>query len=148
MHLNRNAILARIPHQGRMCLLEAVQSHDAQHIVCTAHSHLAADNPLRHEGVMGTALGVEYAAQAMALHCALQLPQAPTPHSGYLTSVRDLRLHAATLDAHATPLRITAHRLAANEQTAMYQFTVHADAHLLLEGRLSAIMDGGVAPPA
>ncbi len=146
MRLSRDAILARIPHQGRMCLLDAVENHDAEHIVCTTRSHLAMDNPLRHEGVLGAALGVEYAAQAMALHCALQLAQARAARSGYLTSVRDLHLHAATLDAHAAPLRITAHRLAANAHTAMYQFTVHADAHLLLEGRLSAIMDGN-APP-
>lgn len=139
--MDRAAIARRIPHQGRMCLLDAVLQHDDAHIVCTSRSHLLADNPLRHQGVLGAATGVEYAAQAMALHCALLAGDAPRARSGYLTSVRALDLHAHTLDETPQPLRITASRLALNDNTAMYQFSIHAGERLLLEGRLSAVMD-------
>ena len=141
MRLNRAAIAAHIPHQGSMCLLDGVESFDDAQIVCCASSHLQPGNPLRHEGMLGAALGVEYAAQAMALHCALQAEGASRPRSGYLTSVRALSLHAETLDAAPLPLRIVAKRLALNGPTAMYHFTICAGERLLLEGRLSAVID-------
>ena len=36
---NPAAIAARIPHQGRMCLLDAVLACTPQHIRCRASSH-------------------------------------------------------------------------------------------------------------
>jgi predicted hotdog family 3-hydroxylacyl-ACP dehydratase len=71
MPLNRAWIEARIPHQGRMCLLDEVLDWNAQHIRCRTATHRALDNPLRSHGRLGTACGIEYAAQAMALHGAL-----------------------------------------------------------------------------
>ena len=143
MRMNHADIARHIPHQGRMCLLEGVEQYDDACIVCVTQSHVQPDNPLRHEGVLGAALGVEYAAQAMALHCALLAGDAPRASSGYLTSVRALELHAAVLDEAPLPLRIEAQRLACNEQTAMYHFAIHAGDRLLLQGRLSAVMDAG-----
>ncbi|MDO4794998.1 MAG: hydroxymyristoyl-ACP dehydratase [Brachymonas sp.] len=139
--MDRAAIASRIPHQGCMCLLDAVLRYDDAGIACTARSHLLADNPLRHNGVLGAALGVEYAAQAMALHCALLAGNAPRARSGYLTSVRSLELHANTLDETGQPLLVEASRLALNDGTAMYQFTIHAGERLLAQGRLSAVID-------
>ena len=77
----------------------------------------------------------------MALHCALVDESAPTASRGYLTSVRELELHATTLDAKQLPLRITASRLACHAGTAMYQFTIHAGDSLLVQGRLAAVLD-------
>lgn len=139
--MDRAAIASRIPHQGCMCLLDAVLRYDDASIACTTLSHLLADNPLRHNGVLGAALGVEYAAQAMALHCALLAGDAPRARSGYLTSVRALELHANTLDETPQPLCIKASRLALNDNTAMYQFSIHAGERLLVQGRLSAVID-------
>lgn len=144
MRLNRDAIAARIPHQGRMCLLDCVERHDAVHIVCSTSSHLQPDHPLRHDGILGAALGVEYAAQAMALHCALLAEGAPRPRGGYLASVRALTLYASTLDEAPLPLRIEASRLALNGATAMYHFMIHAGERLLLQGRLSAVIDASL----
>lgn len=139
--MDRAAIASRIAHQGRMCLLDAVLRCDDASIACTTRSHLLLDNPLRHKGVLGAALGVEYAAQAMALHCALLAGDAPRARSGYLTSVRSLELHANTLDEMGQPLLVEASRLALNDSSAMYQFTIHAGECLLVQGRLSAVMD-------
>jgi predicted hotdog family 3-hydroxylacyl-ACP dehydratase len=71
MLLNRAWIEARIPHQGRMCLLDEVLDWNAQHIRCRTATHRAPDNPLRSHDRLGIACGIEYAAQAMALHGAL-----------------------------------------------------------------------------
>src|ERR1700679_4346194 len=71
MHMNRAWIETRIPHQGRMCLLDQVLAWDAHHIRCRTSTHRALDNPLRSHDRLGIASGIEYAAQAMALHGAL-----------------------------------------------------------------------------
>lgn len=145
MLMTQSEIAARIPHQGSMCLLLEVHELDEQHIVCATRTHLDASNPLRENGRMGAALGIEYAAQAMALHCALQQPQGERPRGGYLTSVRDVQLLADVLDAIPEPLSVRAERIAASEQTAMYQFTIHAGERLLLQGRIAAVLDVAAA---
>jgi predicted hotdog family 3-hydroxylacyl-ACP dehydratase len=71
MRLNRAWIEARIPHQERMCLLDEVVECNAKYIRCVTATHRASDNPLRSHGRLGSAGGIEYAAQAMALHGAL-----------------------------------------------------------------------------
>lgn len=145
MLMDQAAIAARIPHQGSMCLLQEVRELDADHIVCATRTHLDPANPMREGGRMGAALGIEYAAQAMALHCALQQAQDERPRGGYLTSVRDVHLLVDMLDAGPEPLIVTAIRLAASEQTAMYRFTLHAGGHLLVQGRISAVLDAAIS---
>jgi len=71
MRLDRAWIESRIPHHGSMCLLDEVIGWDAERITCTSSSHRSADNPLRARGRLGIACGIEYAAQAMAVHGAL-----------------------------------------------------------------------------
>ena len=72
--LDRAWIASHIPHQGSMCLLDYVEAWDRERIRCRASSHRAADNPLRAYGRLGAACGIEYAAQAMAVHGALLAP--------------------------------------------------------------------------
>ena len=78
--MNRAAICARLPHAGRMCLLERLAAWDNDSITCLASSHRDANNPLRRGGRLHAVAGVEYAAQAMALHGSLL--SAPTAMDG------------------------------------------------------------------
>jgi predicted hotdog family 3-hydroxylacyl-ACP dehydratase len=71
MRLDRAWIESRIPHHGPMCLLDEVIGWDTERITCISGSHRSADNPLRARGRLGIACGIEYAAQAMAVHGAL-----------------------------------------------------------------------------
>jgi len=48
--MDREAIEVRIPHSGKMCLLERLESWDAEAIHCTTSTHLQPDNPLRTAG--------------------------------------------------------------------------------------------------
>ena len=66
MPLDRTWLLAHLPHQGPMCLLDQIAAWDTGSIRCTATSHRDQDNPLRAQGRLGAACGIEYAAQAMA----------------------------------------------------------------------------------
>lgn len=151
--LSHEDIVRRIPHQGRMCLLERVTSWDVERISCEATSHLDADNPLRAHGQLGAACGIEYAAQAMAVHGALvsELQAASAggpPKAGYLVSVRGVDMHVARLDDLGMPLTLRAERSSGNAASILYGFTVHAGAALLLSGRAVVMLDAAPASPA
>jgi predicted hotdog family 3-hydroxylacyl-ACP dehydratase len=124
-----------------MCLLERVDSWDAQHIQCSASSHRAPDNPLRAHGRLGAACGIEYAAQAMAAHGALLAAADSAPRAGYLASVRAVELKVARLDDIATDLRVEAVRESGDDNTILYGFSVYAGPDLLLGGRAIVVLD-------
>ena len=138
--LDRAWIESHIPHQGRMCLLEEVLSWDAVRIRCRATSHRLPDNPLRAHGRLGAACGVEYAAQAMAVHGAIMAQTAgATARGGLLTSVRNLVLLVDRLDDLDTDLIASAGRLAGDEGSTLYEFTVSSAGRELLSGRVSIV---------
>jgi len=146
-------IALRIPHQGSMCLLERVSAWDTRQIRCEASSHRNSDNPLRAHGRLGAACGIEYAAQAMAVHGALlaeadSAAASPRPTMGYLVSVRGVTLHVDRLDDLSDALSIHAERLSGDSSTILYSFTLHAGTKRLLGGRAAVILDAhGLALP-
>ncbi len=136
--MNHDAICARLPHAGSMCLLERLESWDAETIRCVARSHRASDNPLRSHGRLHAVTGVEYAAQAMALHGSLLNAPDAKPAMGYLASVRDLRLDIEDLGGVADELRIDARRLSGDASGFIYEFEIHGGTQRLLAGRVAA----------
>ncbi|MBU2640647.1 MAG: 3-hydroxylacyl-ACP dehydratase [Gammaproteobacteria bacterium] len=148
MPLDHAWLLAHIPHQGSMCLLDHVDSWDAQHIHCSASSHRAPDNPLRAHGRLGAACGIEYAAQAMAAHGALLAAADSAPRAGYLASVRGVELKVARLDDIAADLRIEAERMSGDDNTILYGFSVFAGQELLLNGRAIVVLDAALLDAA
>ena len=139
--LNAIDIARRIPHQGAMCLLDRVTQWDVTTIVCTASSHRALGNPLRAHGRLGAACGVEYAAQAMAVHGSLLVQANGAPRVGYLASVRSVELRVLRLDHLAGDLTITAERITGDANNILYRFTVAADGQTLLTGRATVVLD-------
>lgn len=148
--LDRIAIAARIPHQGSMCLLDRVTEWDAQQIRCSASSHRAPDNPLRAHGRLASLCGIEYAAQAMAIHGALlaQTAVGTRPRAGYLASVRGVSLTVASLDDLDDDLHIEAERLSGSDNTILYAFRVCCAARELVSGRASVILDADALTPS
>jgi predicted hotdog family 3-hydroxylacyl-ACP dehydratase len=141
--LDHAAIAARIPHQGDMCLLDRVLDYDASTIRCTASSHRRADNPLRNDAQLGIAAGIEYAAQAMALHGGLLADDTQPPRQGYLASVRSVSFHALRLDEQPADLLVEAERLSGDANQVLYRFAVSAAGQPLLDGRAAVILDAG-----
>ncbi len=139
--IDRAWIAARIPHQGDMCLLEGVARWSESEVVCVTGTHRAPHNPLRANGELRSVVLVEYAAQAMAVHCALLVGENRAPASGYLTSVREVRWHRARCDDVRGDLIIHAQRISGSANNALYSFSVHGDAQLLLEGRAAVVLD-------
>lgn len=132
-----------------MCLLDFVEAWDAQRIQCRATSHRAADNPLRADGRLGAACGIEYAAQAMAVHGAvLAPPEQVSARVGYLVSVRGVYLYVARLDDIADELIVAATCITRDENNVLYQFSVSAAGRLLLEGRAAVVINAEALAPS
>ena len=152
--LQHKDIASRIPHQGSMCLLDSVTAWDNSRISCEASSHRAGNNPLRAYGRLGAACGIEYAAQAMAVHGALVAEaqtivgaSSPTPKIGYLASIRGLTLHVERLDDLNSVLTIRAERLSGDENTLLYSFSLQAGPALLLSGRAVVVLNAATLSP-
>jgi len=139
--LDRAWIAARIPHQGSMCLLDRVVEWSSERIRCAASSHRLPDNPLRDGGRLGAACGIEYAAQAMAVHGALLAGTEGAPRQGFLASTRGVELQADRLDDVAGELDIVAERISGDGNNVLYGFEVRAADRLLLSGRAAVILD-------
>lgn len=144
MKIDRTWIQRHIPHQGTMCLLEVVEQWDDTTIQCLAHSHAALDNPLRNTHGLPISAGIEYAAQAMAVHGALLAPVDQLPEVGYLTSVRNVQWWTHRLDDVGAEITIQATRISGNEVSLLYDFSILCHDRLLLRGRAGVM----VKPPA
>lgn len=141
--LGREWIGRHIPHQGAMSLLERVTAWNTERIECQAVSHRDADNPLRAAGRLISAIGIEYAAQAMAVHGALLSSADAAPQVGYIASVRGVTFFADRLDDAGDTLDIRAERVSGDNNVLLYSFDVSADGRCLLRGRASVVLDAG-----
>lgn len=156
--LDRAWIAARIPHDGTMCVLDRVEAWDAAHIRCSATSHRDPHNPLRSRGRLASVCGIEYAAQAMAVHGVLlgvQQAQAEylRPRAGYLASVRNVEAFVDRLDTFAPPLIVDAERIGGDARSVLYGFALRCGERVLLSGRAAVMLDASAAgvlvpPPA
>ena len=139
--MNRADIARLIPHAGAMCLLDGVLQWDAAHIRCVSSTHRDLMNPLRTGGQLPALCGVEYAAQAMAVHGGLANNTGSKPASGYLVSLRDVICRQSRLDNLNGDLMVDAERLMGDQQRVIYQFTLAVGAHEVLSGRATVVLD-------
>lgn len=139
--LDADQIARLIPHQGNMCLLASVNTFDADHIHCSAASHGFPSNPLRENNMLHAVCGVEYAAQAMAVHGALLSQQNTSqPRGGRLASVRSVDIFVTRLDNIKENLDVHATLLMNDENSMMYEFTVSTPSQILLQGKATVIL--------
>ena len=139
--LDAAQIARLIPHQGDMCLLASVTRYDTQSITCMAVSHRLGTNPLRENGLLHAVCGVEYAAQAMAIHGSLISGQSDKPpRGGRLAGVRSLDLKVHRLDDIEADLEIHAIQIMGDENSMVYSFTVEAAGRNLLKGKATVIL--------
>ena len=106
-----------------------------------ARAHRSTENPLRAHDRLGAACGIEFAAQAMAVHGALLAPDPDRrSRAGYLVSVRNVALRVGRLDDIEEDLMVTAKRLGGDEGMVLYQFEVSGGVRLLLSGRAAILI--------
>lgn len=147
--LDRAGIAARIPHAGRMCLLDRLERWNAESIECSTRSHALADNPLRSASGLLAPNAIEYAAQAMALHGGLLAAEGSTPSAGFLASARQVRFAVARLDQVPGALQVRARRLSGDANQILYEFAVEDDAgRMLADGRAVVVLNTPLATGA
>ena len=145
--VDRREFSGLIPHAGSMILLDEVEQYDDQRLVAVARSHLLPENPLRDsQGRIPIACGIEYAAQAMAVHAGLLRRAAEgAPHrkpcAGLLAGLRGVDFFAERLDDASSPLRIEVATLSADDRVSLHEFEIRADGRLLLSGRATIVFD-------
>ena len=139
--IDKAALCRLIPHHGTMCLLDRVEQWDDTSITCLTASHRDATNPLRRDNQIEAVCGLEYAAQAMAVHVGL-LEQGKERRlaMGYLGAVKNLTLRATRLDDVKGDLTVQATRLVGEVGSFIYAFRVSAERQGLLDGRASIFL--------
>jgi predicted hotdog family 3-hydroxylacyl-ACP dehydratase len=145
VQVTRARLASLLPHADPMCLLEGVAEWSETSIRCVSGTHLDPRNPMRSGGCLAALCGIEYVAQAMAAHGALSGAVHGRPAAGYLASVRDLQCHAERLDTPGE-LVVEARRLASNDASAMYEFTLRVGDEAVLDGRATVLLDVSRVP--
>ena len=142
----RADIERRIPHRGAMCLLDRLEAWSADRIHCSTASHRAADHPLRNPRGLLAPVAIEYAAQATALHQAVNHENAAddpgaAARPGFIASAREVRMHRLRLDDVAGRLQVHAVRQHGDSHQSLYRFRVEDETgQLLVEGRLTVVL--------
>ena len=144
MELSPAEFAPLIPHAGAMNLLGRVLAYDEESLHAVTACHRRADHPLRRAGRLATVMGIEFAAQAMAIHGAL-MAGGDSARPGYLALVREVRWTVERLDAVADDLDIRVRRLFVQTDSSLYEFSLRSAERLLLEGRAAVFFGGGSA---
>lgn len=141
--IDRDAILAMIPHQGAMCLWDAVIDWDDARIRLRSAGHRDPAHPLRSDGRLRAVHLCEYGAQAMAVHGGLRGAAAGgAAKVGFLVALRDVRLHVARIDDLPGDLEGEAELLADSAVSQQYAFRLFHAGTLLAEGRAAVMLQG------
>jgi predicted hotdog family 3-hydroxylacyl-ACP dehydratase len=145
MAINKSDIAKLIPHSGAMCLLDRVVHWNTTQIRCVSRSHLDMDNPLRADGQLPALCGIEYAAQAMAVHGGLAGNVGGRPRAGYLVSLREVVCQQHRLDTLDGDLVVDAAQLMGDQSRVIYQFTLRVGAVDVLSGRATVVLDASIS---
>jgi predicted hotdog family 3-hydroxylacyl-ACP dehydratase len=121
-----------------MVLLDRVESWTEDEITCLTGSHRWADNPLRRDAGLSVLCGVEYGAQAMAIHGALVSGVGGGP--GVLASLRKVRCHVERLDDIPGDLTVVARLMIAQRGGFIYGFSLRAEERPLLDGQAAVFL--------
>ena len=116
--VDRERILSLVPHQGAMCLWEAVVEWDDTRIVLASGSHRDPAHPLRSDGCLRAVHLCEYGAQAMAVHGGLRgEARGAGARPGMLVALRGVQLQVVRMDELPGPLTCRAQLLASSENS-------------------------------
>ena len=133
--LDRAWLLANLPHQGAMNLLDRVVAWDEATLRATTRRHRDPDHPLRRGGELPVTAGIELGAQAAAAHGALASGSASG--AGMIASVRGVNFHVGRLDDVSSELDVRVEQLGGSDAGVLYAFRVSGDDRPLVDGRLT-----------
>ena len=142
--IDRDAILAMIPHQGAMCLWDAVTDWDDARIRLRSAGHRDPAHPLRSDGRLRAVHLCEYGAQAMAVHGGLVARESGgVAAPGYLVALRAVELFVERVDDLPEALGVHAEKLLGDENGWQYAFRIEHAGMLLATGRAAVMAQSG-----
>lgn len=136
--IGRDEIARLLPHDGAMVLLDRVASWTEREIACLTRSHGDPENPLRRDGALPVICGIEYGAQAMAVHGALVANSTARP--GVLASIRKVTWSVDRLDRVAGELSVEAEVLIADANRSVYAFTLRGGDQEVIAGQAAVFL--------
>jgi len=139
--LDRAALMALIPHQGDMCLLDEVIAWDDSSLHARSRTHQSPDHPLRRDGQLSALHLCEYGAQAMAVHGGLLASrEGGRARAGLLVSLRGVELMVDRIDDLPGPLDVHAESLLNSDSGWQYRFRILHAGRQLAEGRAAVML--------
>jgi predicted hotdog family 3-hydroxylacyl-ACP dehydratase len=136
-NLSAIEIEQRLPHAGKMSLLNKIIIVDKYTLTAQAKNHLEPHNPLSIKGKINSINGIEYAAQAMALHGSLLSAKVSV---GYIASIRNIELKSPFFPKINEPLQIHVVKLMGNKTGFTYQFDVQCQQIELISGKITVFL--------
>ena len=137
--LNKTAIAELIPHADEIVLLDSCILSSAEGLTCISNSHTDKNNPLRNANGLSATSGVEYAAQAIAVHAALQNNK--NTGQGLLVACKNIICRLRYLDTIATEIQIQVEHIGGSVELGVLQYKFHINAsgkvQKLISGELS-----------
>ncbi|MCB1560918.1 MAG: phosphotransferase, partial [Xanthomonadales bacterium] len=139
--IDRETLMALIPHQGDMCLLDEVVEWTAQRIHARTWTHQRENNPLRRDGQLSAVHLCEYGAQAMAVHGGLLArDEGRQARPGMLVSLRGVELDVDRIDDLPVALDVRATVLLNSETGWQYEFRIEHAGRKLASGRAAVML--------
>ena len=140
MLIERDQLCSLIPHDGDMCLLDAVVRWDESSIACVAKSHRDFSNPLRQNDRLNAVHLLEYGAQAMAVHGGLLgRMQGNLRAPKFLVALRDARFEVERIDTLAGDIEVEANALLNIDGGQIYEFNVLSAGQVLCSARATVM---------
>lgn len=123
-----------------MSLIDEIVEWDQQSLAARTMSHTAPDNPLRGSEDLHCVHSIEYAAQCMAVHAALN-EGVGVGRPMVVGALKNVHLSDVRLSALSSALVIQVHRVMAGNTGAIYDFSVqHLDA-TVASGRVTLLVN-------
>lgn len=148
MPANKQEVASCLPHKGPMVLLENVLHCTEEGLECETRTHLQVEHPLSIEGQLSIFVGVEYAAQAMALHKSLNAVGDGKVRSGFVAVTSNVTPYLDFLNQASGALNVVVNMLDSSGGGSLYEFRItHSQEKLpVLEGKLLVMLSEELRP--
>lgn len=135
---DKQDISSLIPHGPGMSLIDEIVQWDQKNLCARTMSHTAPDNLLRGSNGLRCVHTVEYAAQCMAVHGALNAADHGT-RPMVVGALKNVRLSDVRLDTLTSPLIIQVTIAVTGNAGAIYKFSVHHQDISIASGRVTLL---------
>lgn len=138
--ISQKEISTLIPHGPGMSLIDEIVEWDQQFLAARTMSHTAPDNPLRGSEDLHSVHSIEYAAQCMAVHAALN-EEVGVGRPMVVGALKNVHLSDVRLSAMSSALIIQVQLVMSGNTGAIYDFSVQHLDTIVASGRITLLVN-------